>query len=190
MKTLKLITTVVLMLTIANGYSMHIKENPTKEKTILVFSDVKKGHELMVKTIDGQVVHRETIERNGKYAKQFDLSALNDGLYFIELNKDFEIVVKPFKIVSNKVSFIKDLEKSIFKPVVRIENNKLMISQLAFNEKPLSVELYYEGRLVYQEKLEAKSIIEQVYQLAENRMGEYALRLNSGDRIFTENFSL
>jgi len=190
MKTLKLIVTVALMLAIVDGQAVNLERNPTKANTVLVFSNVKKGHEFTVKTAGGKIVHQETIERNGTYKKQFDLTGLENGLYFIELNKDFEIVVKPFKIVESKVSFLTDLEKSIFKPVVRTKDSKLMISQLALNVKPLNVELYYEGALIYQEKLAAKPIIEQVYKLAKNQKGEYTLRMTSGERLFVERFTL
>jgi len=190
MKTVKQILVVALMLTLVTGYSVNIESKPLKDKTVLVFSNVKKGHELLVKTFNGEVVHRETIEKNGTYAKNFDLTALEDGLYLVELNKDFEIVLRPFKIVANKVSFLKDLEKSIFKPVVRTESNKVMISQLALNEKPLKVELYFNGDLIHKEELETKSIIEKVYQLAENQKGRYTLRMTSGDRLFVEYFTI
>ncbi|MEM6515104.1 MAG: hypothetical protein AAF688_02895 [Bacteroidota bacterium] len=190
MKTVKNILIVAIMFALSIGYSVNEETNPTKSKTVLVFSNVKKGHELIVKTVNGKVVYRETIERNGTYAKRFDLTALEDGQYIIELDKDFEIVLKPFNIVDHKVNFLKEQEASIFKPVVRLEDDKLMISQLALDKNPLNMELYYEGELIYQVKMETESIIEKVFKLSENQKGEYSLRFSSGDRIFNERFTL
>ena len=118
------------MLTIATGYANESCINvPSKATTILKFSNVKKGHQYTIKDSKGSILYRETIKRNGTFSKKFDFTDLDDGFYTFEIIKDFEIVVRPFKILSQEVLFLNDEVTKEFKPLVRLENNTLMVSQ-------------------------------------------------------------
>ena len=190
MKTLKSIFTVTLLLNMMIGYANEISNDPKSDVTTFWSINAKRGHQILIKNENGSVIHRETVERNGNYMQRFDLANLDDGLYTIELDKDFEIVVKPFKIVSNEVIFMEAAQTTLFKPVVRAEKNKLMISQLALNKETLKIELYYFDELIHKDTLKGDDILERVYLLANDRKGNYSLRMTSGDRLFVERFTI
>lgn len=163
-----------------------------KVKTTVVFSfpDVKKGHEITIKTSDEAVVHREKIERNGDYIKKFDLTSLANGSYVIELEKDFEIIIKPFSIINNEVFFDRSAVKSIYKPVLRIKDNKVYASVLNLDSKPMIIELFYKGQLIHSENTSGKQITERVYALAKEQSGPYQAVFKIEDRSFVENFNI
>ncbi|WP_051605444.1 hypothetical protein [Sediminibacter sp. Hel_I_10] len=190
MKALKHMLVVVSMLTLVTGYSNEIKNESTKDITTVRFVNAKKGHQILIKNEEGSVIHKETVERNGSYSQKFDLTNLSDGFYTIELNKDFEIIVKPFKIASKEVIFLNAEQTTVFKPVVRAEKTKVMISQLALNDKPLKIELYYNDELIHKDTLKDGIILKRVYALSNKRKGTYSIRMTSGDRVFVERFTI
>ncbi len=190
MKALKHMLVVVSMLTLVTGYSNEIKNESTKDITTFRFVNAKKGHQILIKNEEGSVIHKETVERNGSYSQKFDLTNLSDGFYTIELNKDFEIIVKPFKIASKEVIFLNAEQTTVFKPVVRAEKTKVMISQLALNDKPLKIELYYNDELIHKDTLKDGIILKRVYALSNKRKGTYSIRMTSGDRVFVERFTI
>ncbi|MEH6534787.1 MAG: hypothetical protein V7719_00230 [Psychroserpens sp.] len=66
MKTIKKMVFVAIMLTIVSGYADVIRENASVNlMTNVEFSDVKEGHQFIIKDHHGYVLHREVIERNG-----------------------------------------------------------------------------------------------------------------------------
>ncbi|MBR9913435.1 MAG: hypothetical protein GYB32_01200 [Algicola sp.] len=191
MKTFKKMLTVAMLLTMMLSYANEIKTATFKNSiTIVQFSNVRKGHEFVIKDDRGTVLHRETIDKNCTYSQKFDLSKLKDGLYTVETIKDFVIIVSPFKIESSKVTFLEQMETKIFKPVVRRDNHQLFISQLTFDTEPLKIELFYNDNLIHTDTLKGEAILKRVYALSKNEKGDYFVRMTSGDRQFIERFSI
>lgn len=192
-KTMKTIAILALMFGTLTGHATdsYFGSDPKmKATTILHFDDVKRGHQLTIKSVNDDIVHREIIDRNGDYTKKFDLSILEDGNYYIELDKDLEIVLRPFKIQENRVIFDMENQKSIYKPILRTKNNKVLINMLSLDSQPLNVDLYYGGELIYSEELPAEKIIQRAYSLSKQRKGSYQAVLKSGNRIYTKSFTI
>jgi hypothetical protein len=191
MKTIRTLFLVAVMLTIVTSYANEKAiETASKGITLFEFSNVKKGHQYTILDNQGVELFTETIKRNGTFAKRFDFTALNDGSYTIELEKDFEIVVTPFIIQSNNVIFLESKEKIIFKPVVRFENNQLLISQLSLDKQPLEIKLYYNGERIFKDQLIGDKILTQVIKLSTQERGDYHLSMSFGGRTFIKNFEL
>lgn len=156
----------------------------------VVFKAVKKGQQLSIKNNNGVVLYTENIEKQGLLAKVFDFSKLNDGNYTLELEKDFSIVVKSLKIVGNEVIIDENSTKVIFKPVVRNVDDKLMISKIAFDEKPLHVALYFKDEIIYSETIKGNTILNRVYKLDKRIKGNYKVVLNNNERSYINNFKI
>ncbi len=180
---------IVSMLSFASGIS---SSDINKERTVITFDNVKKGHQLVIKDANLLIVYKEAIQKNGSYNKGFDLTSLPDGNYYVELNKDVKIVVIPFTVASNKVTFEKEKETVIYKPTVRLEDNYLFVSRLSLDVEPLKVKLYYtesfqQGReLLFSEDVENTKIVERVFELSKKKKGYYTIVFESQGREFTE----
>ncbi|WP_439129820.1 hypothetical protein [Polaribacter sp.] len=158
------------------------------KKVKVEFNTVKKGNTLTIKDSHDVVIYSQDIEKSGNYAKIFDLSKLVKGDYTAELEKDFEIIVKNFSILEGKVSFKE--EKTIFKPVIRTENNLVLISKIDFNKEPLKVALYYKGDVIFSETFKDDSqVLNRVYRLSEKEKGNYSVVINSNERSYVQNFN-
>jgi hypothetical protein len=167
--------------------SLEVKNEPVK-KTVLTLKDVKKGNTLLIKDTNGFVLYNEMIIQNGTYAKGFDLSALPDGDYLFELNKDLEIKTKPFTVKSNSVEFNEALETTFYKPFIKSENGKIFVSKLNLDEAATDIKIYFENKagiseLIYSETIKNKKIIEKVFDVsAEN--GDYTVILKTKEKEF------
>lgn len=160
------------------------------KKVKVDFMHVKKGHTLTIKDKNGTSIYSQKIKNTGNFSKIFDLNKLEDGKFTFELDKDFEIVKKPFIIKKDVVSFITNDEKTIFKPVIRNEKDLILISKIAFDNEPLEVILYYNNEVIFSEIIEGENILERAYRISENKVGNYRVVVHNVGRQYVKNFSI
>ena len=194
MKTIKRrVLVVVFMLGTLFNYANNEKEfNKTVDakKVKVVFKDVKKGQLLSVKDKNGFQLHSETVSSQGELIKFFDLSTLNNGVYTIELNKEFKVVIKSLLVKNNNVSFIKDSEKIIFKPVIRNKENLVLISKVNFDKKPVKITLFYNDEVIYSETLKGELMLKRVYRLDKELRGNYTVIVYCDDESYSNEFKI
>lgn len=160
--------------------------NDTK-KVKVVFKDVKKGDILTIKDYSGEILHSERMIKEGRLAKVFDLSSLEDGNYRVELDKDVKVVIKPFLIKSNTTTFQKKLEKVVFKPVIKNRENTVYISKKIMDNEPVKIILYYKDNPIYTETITHKTDLNRIYKLDKKERGNYkAVVVNNGKSYIKE----
>ena len=144
--------TMVLVLIFVTFISSAI-ENSKSNKLVSVkrvkveFRNVKKGQTFIIRNENKNIVHKQKIVKLGTFSKVFDLTNLKDGIYTSEVEKDFEISIKKFSVSNGYVTFIKEESKKIFKPLIRLKGDLLLISKVSFKE-PLNIVLYYEENTI------------------------------------------
>lgn len=193
MKTIKRkVLVVVLMLgTLLNYANNGIEFKSINAKKVkVVFNDVKKGHSITIIDNQGANLHTEEITIKGDITKVFDFSNLLDGRYTIELNKDYEILVNYFDVINNAVVFNDNLDKTIFKPVVKNENSLIMISKIAFDKEPMKVEIYYNDDIINTEVITGQGILKRVYKLDVTKKGNYKVIISNNKRSYYNNFKI
>jgi len=182
-----------MMLNNANANNFIPLKKELKETT-LTLNNVKKGHRLLIKDLNGLVLYKEFIQDSGSYYKGFDLTSLPSGDYYFELDKDLEIKIIPFNVTFNDVVFDKKNETSIFKPTVRVKNNKVFISKLSLDLKPFEIKVYQENPgkdyLLYSETIENTKVIERLYTLPENQKVSYKIIFKTEGREFVEHINI
>ncbi len=192
MKTIKKITLVALMLGTLIGYANEDKkdtDNKAKKTVKVEFDYVKKGQTLTIKNNKGNAVYNNEIENAGSYSRTFNISALEDGIYAAELNKSFEIIIKSFYVKNGLVTFLKNKDEKIFKPVIRTVDNILLVSRLAFEDDALDVVIYYNDEVILSETTVGKEL-DRAYKLSEDKVGTYKVVVNSNNRNYTREFTL
>tara|TARA_R110002124_G_scaffold269517_2_gene437441 strand:- start:247 stop:828 length:582 start_codon:yes stop_codon:yes gene_type:complete len=160
------------------------------DKVKVTFNNAKNGNQLTIKDANGTILHSEEILKKGTLVKTFNLSELENGIYTLELEKDFQIVVKSVKVNNRNVTFLVEAEKLIFKPIVRNKENKLMITKIAFDEEPLKISIYYKNEIIYSETLEGDKILNRVYSLDKGLKGEYKVVSYNNGRSYVNNFKI
>ena len=188
-KTIKKSLLVVSVFTAALGNATEISSTIKEDlkETVLTLKNVKSGDLLSIKDFNGITLYKELIKSNGIYKKGFDLTALPNGEYYFEVDKDLEIKTIPFTVNANTVEFNKEAEFTVFKPYVRQKGDLVLISKLSPNLEPLNISVYAETNgsfeLAYSEKIEGTKTIERIYKL---NKGNYKIIFNSNNREFTK----
>ena len=185
MKTL--VRNILLVAVMFGTYTSYANETL---EVITTINTIKKGNHISVSDSSGDVVYSSRINYDGNIANLFDFTQLEDGIYTIEVNKDFIIEVNSIQVKDGVVVFLKDLKEKIFKPVFRVENSKVIISKLGFDSNKMIVELYYENELIYTDTVKGKEILNGVYKLDETLHGDYSAIIRSNDRVYVENFRI
>ena len=161
------------------------------KKTVKVeFNNVKKGQTLTIKNSNGLTVYNNEIKNSGDYSRTFDFSALENGIYSAELNKDFEIVIKQFYVENGLVTFLNNKDEKIFKPIIRTEGDLLLVSKINFNNEPLKVTLYYNDEVVLSETISGDKLLKRVYKLSEKEVGAYKVVVSSDERTYSKEFNI
>lgn len=187
----RVLVAVFMLATLVNFANNSEVRNVSNTKNVkVVFDKVKKGQKLTIKDIHGVILYTENVAKEGKLIKTFDFSQLVDGSYTLELEKDFQIVVKSLKIEEGNVSLNDASEKVILKPVIRNEENLLMITKIAFDKQPLEVALYYNDDIIYTETVEGGSILNRVYKLDQKLKGNYKVVLENNGRSYSNEFKI
>lgn len=157
--------------------------------TVLKYLDVKKGYNVSVKDNHGIVLYKEKIQEEGKYIKGFDFTTLPNGIYSFELDREFEIQVKPFIISEGAVELLKEENHKIFKPVIRKTNGFVFVSHLALNEE-VKIEILNNGSLIYSDAIENQLELRKIFDFSESPINDYIVIVSTKDRRFKKKIRL
>ncbi|PNW30205.1 hypothetical protein [Formosa algae] len=189
----------VMTTSIASTYtniSFSKKDDGTKMEITLTLNDVKAGQKLSIKDENGVTLYNQTIQKTGIYNSRFDLSALPNGDYYFEHNKDYYTKLIPFTVAQGEVNFDKANEKVIYKPVVRIKNDFIYVSKLDLEQNDVSIDIYYsakdksEFKLVQSDEISNTMKIERAYRISEQHKGNYKVVIKSNGHTYNENFKI
>ncbi|AQS94703.1 hypothetical protein BXQ17_11735 [Polaribacter sp. BM10] len=188
----KYLVVVVMMLGTLMNYA-NVNSNSIDvvkgKKVRLEYRTVKKGHTLSIKNENGTVIYTQVIKNTGSFSQIFDLSKLEKGNYTTELEKDFEIIVKYFTVNEGEISF--NDEKTIFKPVIRAEDDTVYVSKITFDNEPVKVELYYENEIIFSETVtNTEDVLSRVYKVSKEIKGDYKVVIKSDNRSYEQDFNL
>lgn len=192
-KGILMVTMFATLLSFANDVSIFNIENDA-ERTSLTLNNVKQGNLLSIKDNNGVVIYKELIQESGIYTKGFDLTVLPNGGYIFELDKDIEIQTIPFTVSLNTVTFKKEMEATIFKPITRIKGDIIYISRLSLNKAPMEIAIYFTGNespystseLIYSETIKDSENASRIFKLAGKNNGSYKIVFTTEGRIFTK----
>jgi hypothetical protein len=180
------------MLSFANEISIIKVKNDT-DKTSVTLTDVKEGNLLSIKDENGIVLYKEFIEKSGSYTKGFDLTQLPNGAYLFEIDKDVEINTIPFTVNAEVVTFVKEEEKIIYKPITRVVGNLLYVTKLSLDESPLVIDIFYEAgsvngtlEAIHSETIKDSKIIERVFKLEDFNQGTFEVVCHTDGRTFSK----
>ena len=84
---------------------------------------VLKGEKLILKDFYGEVLFNTTLETSSNYQKNFNLSNVPLGLYFVESESLYEIKITPILKNNKGISLIDTSLVTFFKPQVSSENS-------------------------------------------------------------------
>ena len=193
MKTIinKYLVTFTILVSLANYATENNISTPIDGKKVKVeFIAVKKGQVLSIRNANSIIMYSDVIEMAGNYARTFDLTGLENGKYTTELEKDFETIIKPFLVENRLVTFLPEENKTIFKPVIRIEDNLLLISKISLENQPVKITLYYKDEVIYTETAKDAKILNRALRLLKNKKGNYTVAISADNKKYSKRFKI
>lgn len=160
------------------------KEMSAFEKKL---NDKKTQSSWTIKDANGNIIHEEKGKAERNEIKDLKLS---DGSYTYEYEKGYKITITPVNVKGGETFFMKEASTVIYKPVFRKESNKVLVSQLSLDSEPLHVKIYYEGEVIFDDKVTGGNVLGRVYKLRKDIKGDYKVVMKANDRTYTNEFSL
>jgi hypothetical protein len=185
-----LVAVTFLLSLISYATEKNISSTIEGRKVKVEFTAVKKGQVLSIKNANSIVMYSDIIEMAGNYARTFDLTGLENGKYTTELEKDFETIIKPFLIKNRLVTFLPEENKTIFKPVIRTQDNLLLISKISLEDQPVKITLYYKGDVIYTETSKDTKVLNRALRLLKNKKGNYTVAISADNKKYSKNFKI
>lgn len=171
----------------ANNGGLKLEKVAKKEKTVQLSGFNHDGVlSISIKDTQGYELFSEQYA-NAQIRKQYDMSQLPFGTYFIEIEGETKLF--KYQISSRKNGFDLLLDRSIvlFKPVIRKAGKDVFISMLSLENTFLKLRFYDENdRLIYNERLEGSFNLGKKLNLSQLKAGNYRLIMESERKTFME----
>lgn len=144
-----------------------------------------------VKIIDAQGVvlySSKRIDASNSYQKLFDLTSFEDGAYSLILSGKNSHVVEAFKVKDHKLN--KEVKADdLVKTFVHKNENKLIVSNLNFNNKVISMTIVdASGDIVYSSLLPKEITYSGLYDITGLPIGNYNVSINSEGKDYSYAF--
>lgn len=162
------------------------------KRTYVYIENVKVGNQLSIIDFNGFVLHKEQIIKTGNYSRGYDFTALPDGEYSFQLDKEMEIRTIPFTVESNNVLFNKEEETTIYKPLILVEGDYTFVSKLALDLEPVTIKIYYQDpetfgyNLIRTDIVKDVQTVERVYKLENMENVNYKVVVSTKEKDFTK----
>ncbi|QDO93070.1 hypothetical protein FNB79_03460 [Formosa sediminum] len=196
----KIMTLSICMLvaatTFASSFANNLSSNFDGRKDMeitLTLDNVEAGQQLYIKDVNGFILYNKTFKTSGSVNNTFDFSTLPNGTYFFEHEKSYQVKIIPFNVIEGEVRFAPN-EKIIYKPVVKVKSNTVLLSKLQLDKQDVTVSLLFEDdnnfRVINTEKFTNTANIQRAYSLSKKAPGNYKIVVKSNGREFVEYFSI
>lgn len=142
----------------ANDDVYTLKVKSEDNKTIRFIIDETSDINLSIRELDNQVLFEENIHSEGASVKNYDLNALPDGEYMLNVQSDSKMAEYKIVIADNKTVISAPKITEILKPVFTLEKSMVIISLDNADKSPVEVQILNEfNDEVYNETFTDKS---------------------------------
>ncbi|TRX62784.1 hypothetical protein FNH22_01425 [Fulvivirga sp. M361] len=137
---------------------------------------------------NGGVLYKENLSDGKEYKKLFDLTALPQGNYILEIEDGTRTKSYPLKITDFDLEIDHAHQSNFYKPqIVAQQNNRVGISLFNVNEKDVELNIYNNNReSVFQEMIPGDIVLQRKYDLSELEPGYYTMSFKVGKRVFSK----
>lgn len=196
MKTMRkvLLTAVMVMAStfvIANDTKPSVKVEKVGMKSVVVST---KGlgeatAHIQLKDENGSVLYSAQSEEGQKFAKRFDLAALEAGNYTIEVENELSFTATPLSINADSAWINADDQITIIKPVIRQNGEKLDIILPTENSDEVSITIFDSNfRKLTSESFNGEAL--KRFDLSKLKQGSYTVKMRTSGRNFVQSVSI
>jgi hypothetical protein len=193
MKTIKNYLVLALMLmTVGNAFAFNPDLRLLNGKKIIVKVDNDMESAILsIKDLKGYTFYSESIKKSqNDFLKTFDLSALPNGAYVVEIEGDIKVYSFEVVATDTKVESAIEGKKLLYKPLANARGKKVYINKYNPELAPLSVTIYNNNDvIVYSETLEATDNLGRIYNFSK-ASGDYKIAMSSNEKTYYQTVSI
>lgn len=155
-------------------------------------SNISKGQKLYLKDYSGTILFNVTLDEMPSYRKYFNFETVENGVYFVETETEFDIKVTPVLKNPHGVALINNSAVTVFKPKVHVENAMVRVMHTRIEKSPLHISIYdTEGERLFNEKAADNTpIFQRTYNFSNVPSGKYLIYFTLKDRQFIKEVSI
>jgi len=140
--------------------------------------------ELSIESTEGDVVFYKESEKELTNLRQtIDYSQLEDGSYILKLKLNDTFVSTNLEIEKGVMEVGES--KTTYAPYFSFKNDLLKLSYLNFDEENLSIRIYTDRLLIYEDRLGKEFDVHAGYDLSKLVTGRYQIELITSNNYFT-----
>ena len=154
--------------------------------------NISKGQKLYLKDYSGTVLFNVTLDAMPSYRKYFNLSTVDNGIYFVETETEFDIKVTPVVKNAKGIALINNSAVTVFKPKVKVDGSMVKVMLTKPENSPLKITIYdEEGVQLIEESAEENTLIfQRAYNFSGVPSGNYRIYFTLKDRKFLTEVSI
>lgn len=173
--------------TYANDEVYTLKVKADDNKSIRFFIDEASDINLSIREINNEVLFEESIHSTGASTKTYDLNALPNGEYLLNVESDSKVAEYKIVIANNKAVISQPTIKNIFKPVFTKENSLITLSLDNADKGAIEVGIYNEyNDELYKETFTNKSKVVKRFDTLKTYGKDLTFVIKSKDREVVE----
>jgi len=171
----------------ANERVKLVNDGSIRAKTIRLSASLLQPFSKM-KIVDdfGVVLYEETLGHNLEIGKQFNLSKLPTGNYFIEMDAAVKQVVIPLQVTEQEAVLKMDFKTEIYKPFMKISGTSLQLMVFNPDKNPITVAIYNQlGQLLFEETVTEQIELKRSYNFSKVESGDYSLQVKKNGKVYS-----
>jgi len=188
----KVFALALMVLTVGYAYAFNsdLKFTDSKKVTVRLGNDLESAI-ISIKDLNGISFYSEKVKKSQKeYIRTFDLTALPNGTYVVEIEGDVKVVAYDIFVAEDKISSTIGDKKITFKPLVYVRNNRVFVTKFNPELAPLNITIFNsKDEVVYAETLEAKDMLGRIYDFS-NSKGDYKIAMSNNEETYYQTVSV
>jgi len=158
----------------------------------LTLKDEANNIEIKIKDQFGQVLYREMVEKPVAYSRVFNVSPLPVGDYSLELEFPNKHQIIPLEIYNNQVALLDTEMTEYFKPTVRQDGTKVIVSMLNISKDPVRILIYDRStnQLLTEQKFKNQLNVGKQFDFSQVGSGKYLISMKSNDLSYSQTVTI
>ena len=190
---LKLTAVAALLLSstiaMANDPGMYLTTVKEAKRLVLKLNKQTESSTLTLTDTEKHQIFMENIKEDEDYTKKFDLSKLDEGLYFLKMESLTRTVEFTISVEDSEVNVI--ARDEITKPFFRKNGDVLYLNYLNQKLSPVVINVVdSSNRLVFTQKFDKELVVGKVFNFTNAVKDDYTVSVSEGTKTYYETISV
>ncbi|MBU2904502.1 hypothetical protein KO529_06865 [Arenibacter algicola] len=190
---LKLTAVAALLLSstiaMANDPGMYLTTVKEAKRLVLKLNKQTESSTLTLTDTEKHQIFMENIKEDEDYTKKFDLSKLEEGLYFLKMESLTRTVEFTISVEDSEVNVI--ARDEITKPFFRKNGDVLYLNYLNQKLSPVVINVVdSSNRVVFTQKFDKELVVGKVFNFTNAVKDEYTVSVSEGTKTYYETISV